>query len=109
MTQTNKEELIYALYEGMTGKSMKNEDHVYRGKYDAGTGTYYCGKEAQIAIKNFDELKRYIQSRYFDCQKIRVNEDGRLLCEAEQDRINAQMEILKKIMDKFEIPVCNFQ
>lgn len=108
MINQNRESTINSLYEAVTGKQFGQKDDVLNGRYDKMTGTYYCGVNAQINFQNYDDLKRYIQSRYFDYTHIMVNEEGKHLSEEEKAKNLLRAETLLGIMNKFNIPTCDF-
>ena len=111
MTQTNREakaSIIYAMYKATTGRNYKDHTDTLYGRLDPVTGTYYCGRDAQLQSNTYDELKRYIQSRYWDLVTFKAHEDGTAMKESEIESEKKAAEVLLFIMQKFNIPTCNF-
>lgn len=104
----SRDETVNALYESITGRRANEREDTYIGRYDQDTGTYYCGVDAQIDHNRLEDIKRYIASRYYDYMYVRTDKNG-VSYPPEVIAQNAiKGEALKNLMDKFNIPVSNF-
>lgn len=101
--------LIKDLYEAVTGRQVTQTPDTRQGTFDPKSGSYYCGVNANMPnIYITEDVKSYIQSRYFDYMHEKVDRHNRPLSQ-EQIEINRyKADALLDLMDKFNIPVADF-
>ncbi|MBP9996172.1 MAG: hypothetical protein KBT19_02715 [Lachnospiraceae bacterium] len=104
----SRDEMVNALYESFTGRKVNEREDTYIGRYDPDTGTYYCGVDAQIDHNRLEDIKRYIASRYYDYMYVRTDKNGASYPKEVLEANQIKGEALKNLMDKFNIPISNF-